>query len=239
MRAGTVLGKAELFRKYKDGEESAASELLESERMSLYDYLVRMTGSLPRSFRGLEEVTEAVFGEARGYRDYDELRFSLYSTSRRFNADIWNGEMSLAFEDLARNSPDDSGLSQFQNGLEQEFCKLAGPEREVLLLYHKAGFSLAETAKIMGTAQSVVEETLKSAADKLGKVMGQSEDFANSISRLSSFPIPEDVTASTMALSPVIETVKRSSRWRIPPWVLLLGIVIVTLLVLLNFDKIF
>ena len=223
--------------------------LMDEEREKLYDYIYRMTGDMAASHKGLEEVTSAVLGEASQYRDYDELRLSLYSTGRSFNIELWNAptghlktqshSLSEKFEDFNSDKEELYEEGGFYDEIERIFCGLGGEEREVLILHMKAGFSLEETSKIMGVPIEVTKERLLAAAAPFKDIIPEGQSLVTTLSKLPHHPEPEDFGSSTMALSEVIENVRNGRGFSIPPWLILALIVIGTVLLLANYKAFF
>lgn len=222
-----------LFNEIKEGSESAIDHLLASKKESLYDYLYRMTGDRHLSYRGLYEVTEAVFGELTRYGSYDELRFTLYSTSRRFNRESWNAstdllisQKPLPLEEADIFLEEELSIDQDLLAFETAFSKLNGGEREVLLLLYKVGFTQKEVAKIMGVAESYLKAQLKAAEEKMTPHLPNGETLSETVHRLPCHPLPEIHMSHTMALSQVIENVRNSNRSRRPLYWILGGLIL-------------
>jgi hypothetical protein len=74
--------REKLFKKFKGGDDRALIDLLENERPQLYDYLMRMTGQISRSFESVSEVFQSVSegSDKDEFDSADELRILLYTT---------------------------------------------------------------------------------------------------------------------------------------------------------------
>src|SRR5690606_33367277 len=91
----TKKNQEKLFTKFRRGEMSALSELLEAEKVELFDYLIRMTGSIAVASDTIEDVFLGLAdGGQYDFRTYRAFRICLYETARKFNGDKWNAETS-------------------------------------------------------------------------------------------------------------------------------------------------
>jgi DNA-directed RNA polymerase specialized sigma24 family protein len=154
-----VSAKEKLYRKFRGGDGGALVELLEGEREALYDYLLRLTGQMSRSYETIDEVFVALSDETVGTLDtYAELRTCLFVTARRFNADIWNADTARLREaELGESVGDEDELRRALQIVDRALRTLPGVEREAALLVGRLGFSRPEAAEIMSLSDTEVE----------------------------------------------------------------------------------
>jgi DNA-directed RNA polymerase specialized sigma24 family protein len=209
--------KKKLFRKFRSGEASALVEILESERQSLYDYMMRMTGQVQKSAETIEEVyvslNEGVLAELQTYED---LRLLLYTTTRKFSADIWNANTSMLENSgiLPQEESDPLGVHglrelKFQQDLDRAIRGLKPFEREVVYLRLVVGMAFSEVSDVVGNSQDEVENGYASAFKVLTVSIGKSQDeVEDGLHRISKHPMPPLSSPATVNLSMVMEGIK-------------------------------
>ncbi len=206
-----------LFRKFRSGQTGALLEILESERQSIYDYMMRMTGQVQKSSETIEEVyislNEGILTELQTYED---LRLLLYTTTRKFSADIWNANTSMLENSaiLANVDSDplgEDGLRQvkFQQDLDRGIRGLKPFEREVVYLRLVVGMAFSEISDVVGNSQDAVEKSFQSAIEALSKTIGKSQDeIEDGLHRICKHPMPPRSSPATVNLSMVMEGIK-------------------------------
>jgi RNA polymerase sigma factor (sigma-70 family) len=217
MNPSRIVDNKRLFRKFRGGEPSALVEILESERQSLYDYMMRMTGQVQKSSETIEEVyvslNEGVLNELETYED---LRLLLYTTTRRFSADIWNANTSMLenigiLEQLESDPLGEEGLRQlkFQQDLDRGIRSLKPFEREVVYLRLVVGMAFSEISDVVGNLQESVESRYATAVRGLTESMGKNQDeVEDGLHRICKHPMPPRSSPATVNLSMVMEGIK-------------------------------
>jgi len=175
-------------------------ELLDTERHPLYDYLMRMTGQVSRSADTVDEVYLTLTEEVLETIDSAaELRVVMYTTARKFNADIWNADTSK-LANLALETP---------SNLDRVLRSLPGREREVTILRSRARFTSAAVAEIMGIQASEADSLYTKALSTLQQEGGPLEgEVASALQKMASHPVPERSSQRTMNLSMVMQGIK-------------------------------
>lgn len=233
MNPARISSNKKLFRKFRGGETSALVEILESERHSLYDYMMRMTGQVQKSSETIEEVyvslNENVLTELQTYED---LRLLLYTTTRKFSADVWNANTSMLensgiLENVDSDPLGEEGLSQlkFQQDLDRGLRALKPFEREVVYLRLVVGVAFSEISDVVGNSQDAVENGYASAVKVLSESIGKNQDeIEDGLHRLCKHPMPPRTSPATVNLSMVMEGIKTkpSGVWSIKRTVFLL-----------------
>jgi RNA polymerase sigma factor (sigma-70 family) len=217
MNATSIAENKKLFRKFRGGDASALVEILESERQNIYDYMMRMTGQVQKSAETIEEVyislNEGVLTELQAYED---LRLLLYTTTRKFSADIWNANTSMLensgiLADVDADPLGEEGLRQLklQQELDRGIRVLKAFEREVVYLRLVVGMAFSEIADVVGNSQDAVEKAYSSAINELSESIGKSQDeIEDGLHRISKHPMPPRSSPATVNLSMVMEGIK-------------------------------
>lgn len=217
MNPTRIADNKKLFRKFRNGEASALVEILESERQSLYDYMMRMTGQVQKSSETIEEVylslNEGVLTELQTYED---LRLLLYTTTRKFSADIWNANTSMLENSgiLAEVESDplgEEGLRhlKFQQDLDRGIRGLKPLEREVVYLRLVVGMAFSEISDVVGNSQDAVENAYALAVKALSESIGKNQDeIEDGLHRICKHPMPPRSSPATVNLSMVMEGIK-------------------------------
>lgn len=221
-----------LFRSFKKGDSGAFLELLENERPSLYDYLMRMTGQVQKSCDTIEEVylslNEGVLSEMQSFED---LRVLLYSTARKFNADIWNADTTRLENAAIGDSMQGKAVSadalehiKTQQDLDRALRGLKPFDREVAYLRLAVGIAFSDIADILGNPVHAVEGAYDAAMAALERETQQSrDDIEERLHGLTRHPMPPRTSHATVNLSMVMEGIKaRPSGVRSLPRILLL-----------------
>ena len=214
MNEARQIGQADLFQKFKDGDEDALLMLLEAERPYLFDYLLLMTGQDERAQSTLDEVSNVISADADRFETDRELLSKLYVTARNFCGDIWNGEVhqlqNIAVEDM----PAIAGLSPEQLiKIDHALKKLVGPDREIMCLYFRAGFSTDELAGMFKVDASLVQQRMDETIAVLAKkVELQEDEIKNGIGQLPNHLIQADSKQQTVALSEMMGKLDESDK---------------------------
>lgn len=209
--------KSKLFRKILAGEVGALIDFVDGERLSLYDYLLRMTGQVNRSIDCIDDAIQGLHEDAIAtLQSASQLRILLYITARRLVSDIWNADthsLNNASLDLlsTNNSNDETATRQTLSfrALDKAFRNLSGGEREAVTLRHRCGFDFAEISEIMECPADVSEQLYLSGMQRIdaecsGIVIGPEA----SIERMPGHPLPERTSQATINLSMVMEGIK-------------------------------
>ena len=215
----TVPQQVRLFRKFQDGDMHAFADLIDAERLLLYDYLMRMTGEVSRSADTVDEVVQSLTDEIlEDLSDPLALRLILFSTARRFAADIWNAETPrLVNASLEQASPTEQQTEDFQHlkdlhayrALDKALRHLVGREREVVTLRSRCSFEFHHIAELMTISTQEAEQLFLDGMQKIdaecsGAVVGP--ELA--LQRMPGHPLPDRVSQATMNLSMVMEGIK-------------------------------
>jgi RNA polymerase sigma factor (sigma-70 family) len=217
MNPSRIAGNKKLFRKFRSGEPTALVEILESERQSLYDYMMRMTGQVQKSAETIEEVylslNEGVLTELETYED---LRLLLYTTTRKFSVDVWNANTSMLensgiLEQVESDPLGEEGLHQlkFQQDLDRGIRSLKPFERETVYLRLVVGMAFSEISDVVGNSQEAVESGYTTAVKALSESMGKNQDeVEDGLHRICKHPMPPRSSPATVNLSMVMEGIK-------------------------------
>ncbi len=191
----------EVFDSSHDGNLPAnLIEKLEHEVPKLFDYLVRMTGSISRA----EGTTEEVLGLMRKVKKevpYSEVRVALYSLARKLNKAYWNRITDKLINDGFNEDNTDKDSLQ----LESLLGKLDGKDREKILLKHRLNFEDEQISKVMNLPESVSMD-LGSILSELGVLDG------STIKRIPNHPVPASTLYHTKALSEVMQDFDNKKR---------------------------
>jgi DNA-directed RNA polymerase specialized sigma24 family protein len=220
--------KDKLYKKFKSGDGGALIELLEGDRQRVFDYLMRMTGQISRSADTVDEVYQGLTEETlETVSTWAELRVVLYTTARRFNADIWNADtaklMNFALEGPDRTqemeaSPDLAALV----AVDHAWRSLVGPEREALHLFVRVGMTPEDVSDVMGIGASEAQALAGSASRQIAAAAGAFTGGAAKLERLIDLqplhPLPERSTQSTVNLSVVMQGIKTRPAGLWSPW---------------------
>lgn len=222
----------EIIKRFSDGDMDALIHILEGERSALYDYLVRMTGEMERSYDSMEEVLRAIYHHADRYNDYSRIRVDIYKTARSFNRDIWNAdtsqleillpEASVYVKEEVTNIPGECGKTiepkvAHREIIEDEVHRVVRQhppkQREILLLYHRYGFSLREMGDIFGCLHADMVTELLAAEQAFKNSWKSSGELSKLIKNMVYHPLPKE-DHTTVALSELIKGVERK-KWNI------------------------
>ena len=210
---------------YKSGDFDALNTIFASERLRLFDFLIRMTGQQTKSLDTVDEAILAV-GPALDLEDsLQELLVLLYKTARNFTIENWNSDTSR----LENSAYSQHGVPADRNtpilvSLEHVVRRLHPKQREVFLLHERFGFSPDEVAEIVGNSVGDVEELFAGALSAADAAMpGNAERIPEFMTLLKSFPIPDSEVVDTQNLSLVFKNLKKSSKSTSSGWVTFLG----------------
>lgn len=215
--ASRIAENKKLFRALRKGDSGALIELLENERPGLYDYLMRMTGQVQKSCDTIEEVflslNDSLLSEMQSFED---LRLLLYTTARKFNADIWNANTTMlenaAIGESQQGKPlDEEALLsiKFEQDLDRGLRELKPFDREVAYLRLVVGLALSDIADTLGNPVHAVEAAYDAAISSLEKATGRTrEDVEDGLHRITGHPVPPRSSHATVNLSMVMEGIK-------------------------------
>lgn len=203
--------KEKLYRKFKSGDMHAFADLLEGEREGLYDYLLRLTGQVSRSMDTIDEVYQSLNEDTLDTIDsYVELKICLYTTARKFNADIWNAETSRLMNPTLEGPPgaefgSPAALKERQvlALADRQLRGMPGREREVVVLSALVAYDVPEISEIMGISEHEVETLLVSGLRRV-----TSEGGAKSLAKLPLHTAPPRSSQATVNLSMVMQGIK-------------------------------
>jgi DNA-directed RNA polymerase specialized sigma24 family protein len=178
-----------------------------------------MTGQISRSIDTIDEVYQSLTEDVLESIDtYAELKVCLYTTARKFNADIWNadtaklqnaalertgGESSKDAEDL-----DEPAANKTHRQLDKALRGLSGAEREAVLLRCRAHFDFSELSEIMSISEHEAEGRFNSGVKKVAQEVGGGTDLEARIFRAPAHPLPLRSSQATMNLSMVMQGIK-------------------------------
>ena len=223
-----------LFARFNKGRLAALPELLELEKVDLFDYLIRMTGSITLATDTIDDVYVGLAdGGQYDFRTYRSFRTCLFVTARKFNADKWNAETSR-LENPAFSQPEFSeelsaSDQQSYRALDRSLRRLAGRMREAVVLKERCRFHDDDIATIMELPRAEVESLyLKGMQQIDAECSGVVEQPEKKIGTMPRYPAPEQTAAVTMDLSMVMAGIHQKptglrSPLRILLVVLLLG----------------
>lgn len=209
--------KDKLYRKFKGGDMTSLADLLEGERAGLYDFLVRMTGQISRSMDTIDEVFQSLNEDTLDtIETYAELKVCLYTTARKFNADIWNAETTRLMNPVLEGPPSAEFGSpaalkerQVRAAVDRQLRGLAGREREMVILSAMIGYDAAEAGEVMGLGEHEVAPLLEGGLRRFAGEGGLSESAV--IKVLTDLPLhsaPPRSSQATVNLSMVMQGIK-------------------------------
>lgn len=236
--ASRIAENKKLFRSFRKGDSGALVELLENERSGLYDYLLRMTGQVQKSCDTIEEVFLSLNdGLLSEMQTFEDLRLLLYTTARKFNADIWNANTALlenaAIGEHLRGQPlDEDALLdvKFQQDLDRGLRGLKPFDREVAYLRLVVGLALSDIADSLGNPLHAVEAAYDAAMSALERETQRSrEDVEDGLHRITRHPVPPRSSHATVNLSMVMEGIKTrpSGVWSVRRIILVVIVIVV------------
>lgn len=132
------------------------SAFFEQQKAELFDYLTRMTGQMSRAMDTLAEIQTVMGSSSDLTLDKILLREAVFTTARSFNADIWNAETSQLSTGGTRHGPEFEASKELEGALQ----RLAGPEREALLLLGRLRFNEVQASRIMGISETQFQSVL-------------------------------------------------------------------------------
>jgi DNA-directed RNA polymerase specialized sigma24 family protein len=203
------------FKAFKSGDDDALEEILQSEKTRLFDYIMRMTGQLSRSWDATNETINVVMPVADHEESLEDLLVVLYKTARNFSLDIWNAETSRLENGSYGTSIGgkvDKTVTMLL-ALEHIVRSLPPKQREVLILHERLGFSPDEIADITSYPIGDVEEIFAQALGVTEAALtGDAEKVPEFMTKLHAFQIPEAEEQVTQNLSMVFKDLKKSSK---------------------------
>jgi DNA-directed RNA polymerase specialized sigma24 family protein len=220
------------FKSFKEGQMESLDEIFASENERLFDYLMRMTGQVSKSAETATEAINALAPVADREESLQDLLVLLYKTARNFTIEIWNADTSrlenAAYEAILNGRPDKTtvGLTT----LEHVLRSLPPKQREILILHERFGFSPDEIAEITGYGLGDVEEIFAQALGITESAFaGNAELVPELMTKLYSFPFPDENSMNTQNLSVVFKNLKKSSRRSSGGWLkLIVGLVFIS-----------
>ncbi len=210
--------KDKLFRLVLKGEQAALMDILEGERHELFDYLMRMTGQVTRSIESVDEVFSSLTRETIAtLGSYGELKVCIFATARRFNADIWNADISILVNaalsnDKARHADViEVKVNNPKSALKADaaFRSLGGQQREAVLLSVITGFELAEISEITDQPIREVEQLISQGLVLLKQELGANTDVVEFMrEHLVMHPRPVRSSQMTLNLSQLMQGIR-------------------------------
>lgn len=218
--------KDKLYRKYKSGDTRALYDLLEAERVVLYDYALRMTGQVSRSIDAIDDAYQGLTDEILDNTpSVLELRVAVYTMVRKFNADIWNAdtqkltnavldvpsEAKLDPKDKAKRLAADKLARQHAayKALDRSLRARPGAEREAVILRTRCRFEFRDVAAVMGLDEERAEALFLSGMTKIdAECSGIVEGPEDALMRMPGHLAPERSSQATINLSEVMQGIK-------------------------------
>lgn len=209
------------FKSLKAGQMEDGDAIFASEKERLFDYLMRMTGQVSKSADTCMEAINAVSPVADQEESLQDLLVLLYKTARNFTIEIWNAEThrleNEAYAPVTGAKADKNVPALI--ALEHVVRSLPPKQREILLLHERFGFSPDEVAEITGYGVGDVEEIFAQALGITESALaGNAEMVPEFMTKLYSFPLPEESSMGTQNLSMVFKDLKKSSRRASGSW---------------------
>lgn len=217
MNKSRLLENKKLFKAFQKGDAGALVEMLENERPSLFDYLMRMIGQVEKSCDTIEEVFLTINVEILSdLQSFDDLRVMLYATARRFNADIWNADTALLENEGIGEEYQGKGVDQdileslhFFQSLDGALRALKPFEREVAYLRLSAGLAMSDISNILANPQHLIDAAYEAAISSLVQSTSFTRDeVEDGLHRMPKHPIPPRSSHATVNLSMVMEGIK-------------------------------
>ena len=235
---GKSQSREQLFKHWRAGDSAALEQLFILERHQLYDYLLRMTGQVARSWDTVDEVENSFDTTNDEIPTLEDLRISIYRTARNFCADLWRADTSrLVNQAIEPTAGADGGL-HINKKLMPEFVYLdqiirtIKPElREILLLKIRGDFSDDATGDIMGLDSALVREAFRQGLDVVrDRCQGKISKYEFLLVELPLHPVPHESAYGSTNLSALISDLKESRTVRFrSSWVLVLTVCLVIL----------
>jgi DNA-directed RNA polymerase specialized sigma24 family protein len=211
----------DLFERALKGSQGALEELVEKEKPILFDYALRMTGEINRSWEAIQEQVNSLNASHLGQCGNSFVfRQALLMGLRNQLQSIWHRDTSrlenAAY--LAQMNPDTENLKSINSNetsiardFDREFHHLPGQEREALWLKARLQATPEEIVQVMSVKIQEVERSLVAALFRLeNKSYGC--DPESLVARLPFHPMPAPMTQVTMELSQVMQGIRKSQK---------------------------
>ena len=157
-------------------DEGAYEELVSTLEMPLLYYAIKLTGSRDRALDVMQEAWIRAFRGIRNLKDPGSLRPWLYSIVHGVAIDDLRRSTRREAVETAELETDDvaepgSFDANDARAIHAALDQLEPSHREVLTLFFLEGFTVAETAEIVGCAEGTVKSRLHYAKKALRKIM--------------------------------------------------------------------
>ena len=174
----------ELMQRYASGDPDAFQRLYEHHRGGLYRYFLRQS-SPDVADELFQDVWARVIQARKRYRPEAAFKTWLYTLARNRLVDHWRREGRRPLESLDDDCPvpaaRDAGpgpqrLVDLRECIEQLLQLVTGlpaEQRQVFLLRHEAGMSLAQIAETMSTKAETAKSRLRYAMERLRAAIAQ------------------------------------------------------------------
>ncbi len=205
-----MTNKNNLFEKYKQGEDLALNELLDTEREGFYDYLIRMTGQISRALETTEDIFRSLLDAPLTASNYSEFRCEFFRTGRNFNADLWKSDTST-LKNPALSGIDGTERERFEL-IDQSINNLPSALKECIVLHIMCAFSVEETASIMGNSVDETNSNLVEALQNINENCSESSKTSEEdIRTLTKHLPPLTSMNATIDLGQVVKGMKNQS----------------------------
>lgn len=212
-----ILYQNELFESYTQGQKSKLPEILDIEKIYLYDFLLRMTGDQNRSLSVVEQVINQMLTSEEVWEQLNKLRLDVYSKARTLMLKVWYADVTkLEHPSLIQvlRDPDSDRKSlkraQAYTELNKAISTCEGYGREIVMLHLRIKFTFSEIAQILGQSRDFVEENYARAIKLIMEnVPNLPPDPRKVIGNLDVYPFPKGEETDITDLSGLIGGIQR------------------------------
>ena len=234
------MSKHQLFQQFLETNDTQfIIDILDQERRSVFDYLIRMTGNYSRALDSTNETIDSIFYNIKTYSNYDLMKTAIYKTARNFNSDLWNANtdileriqeeehteftpkkfvysdyVSSSHEEL-KEAPEPSTLlpkrpSLIPSPAENILRRLKGEYREFLILKYRCHFPPTAIKEIMKLTEKNYENLVTESEGAYLRNFDPSQDISQHLVEIPYFDLPPSSNSTTSPLSQLISNVKSS-----------------------------
>lgn len=177
----------ELIKAFKDGSDSAFSELLTRYKTRVYSYVLKMTGNRTASDDLFQEIFLKFAANVNKYRPEQKFSSWIFAVARNLVIDYLRkskrtamGSIDEGQEDRPlletikspEKTPEEIALlAEDKTTIEKAFEKLSEEQREVFLMKHYSKLSFREISEIMGLPIGTVLARMSRATARLRKYL--------------------------------------------------------------------